>query len=104
MPLPLIPIGIAALLPVIFAALRIFLLANIVGFIMRAIAAFGISYFVMQPFTDTLLDYLAGNFDGMPDVVIEWIGFFNFDKYLNLILSAQSVVWTANFILKKQGN
>jgi len=98
------PVFLAALLPVIFAALRIFMIANIVGFVMRLVAAFGISYFVMQPFTDTLMEYLAGNFDGMPDVVIEWIGFFNFDKYLNLILSAQSLVWTANFILKKQGN
>lgn len=83
-----------------FAALRVFMLANLVGLIVRVLVAFGINFVLIEPAIETVMGILAGKFDVLPDVAAQWVGFFNLDRYIGLILSAYGIQQTANFILK----
>jgi len=94
------PVFLVALLPVLFAALRLFLVANMVGFFLRLLLALGLSFYVIEPLTDQLYDLIAGAMDGLMGDVAAWIGFLNFDKYLSYVLSAQTIAFTTNFALR----
>lgn len=94
------PLVLAPIIAFLFTALRIFMLANLLGFIVRILVAFGFTFWVMGPAIDTIVDLMAGRFGVLPPVAAQWIGFFNVDKYVGLILSAYSIQQAGNFILR----
>lgn len=100
MPIPLLGIAAGTAGAWLFAALRIFLLANLMGFVVRIMAAFGLYFFVVGPVTDELMGVMTGEFGVVPQVVADWLGFFNFDKYVGLIISAYAINAGANFALR----
>lgn len=97
MPAPLV---IAPIIAFLFVCLRVFLVANIVGLIMRVAVAFGISVWLVEPVVDTIMSLMAGKFGILPPVAAAWMGFFNVDRYVGLILSAYGIQSAGNFILR----
>jgi hypothetical protein len=87
-------------MPWVFAALRIFLVVNVTGFVLRVLVALGINIILLQPAINTITGLLTGQFGGLPVVVAGWLGFLNIDKYVSLILSAYAIQQTANFVLR----
>lgn len=104
MPFPLIPIaaagGSAAIMSLFYAGLRIFIMANIVGFILRVLVAFGLNIVLIQPAVDSITGILTGQLSGLPVEAIQWITFFNIHRYIGLIVSGYAVQQGANFILR----
>lgn len=94
------PLVLAPILAFLFAALRIFLIANAVGFLVRILVAFGLNIILIQPAIDTIMALLRGQFGILPEVAAEWVGFFNLDRYIGLILSAYGIQQTGNFIFR----
>lgn len=92
--------ALAALIPILMAALRLFVVANIAGFIFRGLAALGLYFVVMEPVGDMISGMLEGRIGGAPQVVIEWVGFLQLDVYIQLILSAYTIVWASNFVMR----
>lgn len=84
----------------LFVALRIFLIANIVGLVTRVLVAYGITVYLVQPAVDAVIGVLQGKFNVMPAQVALWIEYFNIDVYVGLILSAYSIQSGANYILR----
>jgi hypothetical protein len=82
------------------AALRAFVLANIVGFAIRLLAGLGLYFYVMEPLGDQVMDLMANRFGQLPADVAAWIGYLNLDVYVKAILSAYTVVWASNFVLR----
>jgi hypothetical protein len=89
-----------ALLTFLFTALRIFVVANIVGFILRVMVAFGLNIVLIEPAVSTIMGILSGQMGVLPPVAAAWTGFFNLDRYVGLIISAIGIQQAANFILK----
>jgi hypothetical protein len=87
-------------MPWIFAALRIFIIANVVGFAVRIIAAMGFVFYVVDPVINILVGMLSGQFGGLPPVVSGWVGFLNIDRFVSLVLSAYTIVLATNFVLR----
>lgn len=100
MPLPLLAGAAAGAMPLIMAGLRIFLMANIVGFIVRVLAAFGLNFLVVTPAVETVMGLMEGRIAGLPPVAFHWITFLNFHVYVGLILSGYALQQSANFILR----
>jgi hypothetical protein len=94
------PALLAALVPLLMAALRLFVVANIVGLIIRALVGLGVYFFVMEPLGDQISALMAGRFGGLPPEVAGWVGYLQLDVYVQAILSAYSVVWASNFVLR----
>lgn len=90
----------AALVPILMAALRIFLLANIVGFVVRLFVAFGLYIVLVEPATDLIYATISGRIGGLPPQAIAWLSFFNIGAYIGLILSAYAVQQGANYVLR----
>ena len=91
---------LASLLPLLIAGLRIMLIATIVGFVLRILVVMGFSFFVMDPITDQLMAMISGEAEGLPSLVVDWLAFMNFDKYISLILSAAAIATATNFVLR----
>jgi len=91
---------LAAFVPFFMAALRLFVLANIVGFVVRIFVGLGVYFLVMEPLGDVISDMLSNRFLGLPPEVAGWVGFMNVDVYVQAILSAYAVVWASNFVLR----
>lgn len=90
----------ATLMAWVFAALRIFLVANVVGFVLRVLVAFGLNIVLVEPAVEAVMSIMTGQFNILPGVAADWIGFFNLDRYVGLIISAYSIQFGANYILK----
>lgn len=91
---------LAALIPAFLTALRWFVMANIVGFVIRIFTGLGVYFFVMEPIGDLISTMVANEFGTLPDDVAAWLGYLQLDVYVQLILSAYSVVWASNFVLR----
>ena len=89
-----------ALVAFLFAALRIFMLANVVGFIVRILVTFGINFVLVEPAIEAVMAILTNQFNVMPQAAADWIGYLNIDRYVGLVISAYSIQFSANFILK----
>jgi ABC-type phosphate transport system permease subunit len=87
-------------MPLLFAAMKIFLLANVVGLIVRIFVAFGLNIILVQPAVDAVTGILTGQLSGLPSVAIGWVTFFNVHRYIGLILSGYAVQQGANFVLR----
>lgn len=94
---------IAALAPWLWAGLKIFILANIVGFVVRLVIALGLYFYVVQPAGDAMLDVLQGRVGLLPPEVVAWVGYLNIDRFLSLVFSAAMIVMAANFVLRHRG-
>jgi hypothetical protein len=94
------PAILAAFVPFLMAALRLFVVANAVGVVIRVLVGLGVYFFVMEPLGDQISNLVQGRFTGAPQTVVAWLGFLNFDVYIQAILSAQSIVWASNYILR----
>jgi hypothetical protein len=94
------PAILAAFVPFLMAALRLFVVANIVGVVIRVFVGLGVYFFVMEPLGDQISAMLEGRITGAPQVVVAWLGYLNFDVYIQAILSAQSIVWASNYVLR----
>lgn len=94
--------ALAVLLPWIFTAIKIFLVANLVGFIVRIFAGLGLYFLVLSPVIDTIGALLAGRFGVLPPPVATWVGFFNFDRFFSLWLSGYAIAQSTNFVLRLQ--
>lgn len=90
-----------AILALFYAGLRIFLLANLVGFVVRVLMAFGLYFLVMEPTTDLVMDVLSNRFGLLPPDVADWIGFLRIDDYVSIVMSAYAIVAVSNIVLKK---
>ena len=100
MPLPLLAVGAGALSTFLFAALRVFLIANLAGLVLRVLVAFGLNIVIVEPAIEAVMSIMTNQFGVLPQAAADWIGFFNLDRYVGLVLSAYAIVQTANFILK----
>ncbi len=94
------PAILAAFVPFLMAALRLFIVGNIVGLIIRALVGLGLYFFVMEPIGDQISAMLEGRIGGAPQIVIAWLGYLQIDVYVQTILSAYTIVWASNFILR----
>lgn len=94
---------IPALLPLLWAGLRVFVLANLVGFVTRLLAAFGLYFFITGPVTELGMEGLQGALDGLPLQAANWIGFLNFDRYLSITTSAIAIVTAGRVLLRHRG-
>lgn len=91
-----------ALVAFLFAALRIFMIANLVGFAVRLLAAFGLYFLVVEPTTDVVMDVLTNRFNIIPGVAADWIGYLKVDVYVGMIMSAFGIVQVSNIVLRKR--
>lgn len=91
-----------ALVAFLFAALRIFMIANIVGFAVRLLAAFGLYFMVVEPTTEAVMNVLTNKFNVIPGVAADWIGYMKVDVYVGMILSAYGIAQISNFVLRKR--
>lgn len=89
-----------AIVALFYAAMRWFLIANVVGFMVRVLVAFGINIVLIQPAVDTIVGVLQGQFGLLPPVAYQWVVFFNLPRYVGLILSGYAIQQTANFVLR----
>lgn len=94
------PAILAAFLTALMHAARLFVVMNVVGFAVRLFSAFGLYFFVMEPITDQISEMLQGRIAGAPAVVIVWLGYLQVDMYVQVILSAYTIVWASNFVLR----
>lgn len=94
------PAILAAFVPFLMAALRLFVMANIVGLVIRVFVGLGLYFFVMEPLGDTISDMLANRFGALPPEVAGWVGYLQVDVYVQAILSAYTVVWASNYVLR----
>lgn len=84
-----------------FGALRWFVAANLVGFFVRLLVALGLTVVVVEPAIEAVMGVMSSAFASALDpVVIEWVGFFNLDTYVGIIISAYAIQVAANFVLK----
>lgn len=86
------------------SALLIRLAAAKAGLFVASVLAFiGIEFatqnYVVEPILQTVRN-LTGQ---LPSGAAEWVGFFQFDKYLSIIFSAHTVRSGRDFFLKKVG-
>lgn len=95
-----LPVIAAAFVPFLMAGLRLFIVANIVGLVLRVFVGLGVYFFVMAPIGDQITGMLMGRLGGAPRVAIEWIGYLQVDVYIQTILSAYTVLWASNFVLR----
>ncbi|MFO0433558.1 MAG: hypothetical protein ACK50G_03670, partial [bacterium] len=84
----------------LMAALRLFVMANIVGLVIRVFVGLGLYFFVMEPLGDTISDMLSNRFGALPPEVAGWVGYLQVDVYVQAILSAYTVVWASNYVLR----
>lgn len=94
------PAFLAALIPLFMAAFRLFLVGNLIGLGVRLLAGIGLYFYVMEPLGGLIMDQLQGRIGGAPQVVIEWVGYLQVDVYVQMILSAYTIVWVSNFVLR----
>jgi len=94
------PAFILALLPLFFSAVRLFMMANMIAFVLRLAVGLGLSFFVIEPIADDLLNLLLMKIDGLPGDVAAWIGYLNIDRYLSLVISAYAIQITTNFFAR----
>ncbi len=94
------PAILAAFVPFLMAALRLFIVGNIIGLGIRLMTGLGLYFLVMEPIGDQITAMLEGRIGGAPQVVIEWLGYLQVDVYVQTILSAYTIVWASNFILR----
>lgn len=94
------PLWFAALLPLLWSALRIFVVANIVGFFLRLMVGVGLYFYVFEPAGSNIMALIQGKVGGLPASAVAWFGFLNIDRYLSLVLSAGTVAFASNFILR----
>lgn len=94
------PLWLAGLIPLLWAALRIFVVANLVGFALRLLVGLGLYFYVFEPTGSYVMDLVEGKVGGMPAIAVSWLGFFNIDRYLSLILTAGTIAFGSNFILR----
>jgi hypothetical protein len=92
--------ALAILMPYIWTALRIFMVANVVGFVVRILVALGLNFVILEPAVDTVVGILQGQFSILPPVVASWVGFFNVDRYFTIIISAYATAAATNFVLR----
>jgi len=90
----------APLIPLLVSAGKLFVAANVVGFAVRLLAGLGLYFVVMEPVGDALGNYIRAQFQGLPGVVLDWLGFMRIDVYLQLILSAYAIVMASNFAMR----
>jgi len=95
-----VPAILAAFLGALLPLLRALLVANVVGLAVRVLAGLGIYFLVMDPIGDLIGQTLSGRIGAGPQVVLDWVGYLQVDVYLQAILSAYSIVWVSNFILR----
>ena len=100
MPLPLLGLAAPTVMGFLFAALRIFMLANIVGFVMRVLVAFGLNIILVEPAIEAIMSILSRQFNVIPQAAADWVGFLNLDRYVGLILSGYAIHQATNFILR----
>lgn len=94
------PAILAAFVPFLMAALRLFIVANVVGVVIRVLVGLGVYFFVMEPIGNAIYDLLQGRLGGAPQGMIDWLGYLNFDVYVQAILSAQTIAWASNYVLR----
>lgn len=94
------PAILAMFVPFLLGALRLFIIGNIVGFGIRLLAGFGLYFFVMEPIGDQISQMLQGQFGSAPAIALSWIGYLQVDVYVQAILSAYTILWASNFVLR----
>lgn len=94
------PAIFAAFVPFLMAALRLFVVANIVGVVIRVFVGLGLYFFVMEPIGDQITGMLEGRLGGAPEIALAWMGYLQVDVYVQTILSAYTIVWASNYILR----
>jgi len=94
------PAILAAFVPFLMGALRLFIVANLLGFAIRLMVGLGVYFFVMEPLGNTISGYVEGRFGGLPPAAAGWLGYIQLDVYVQAILSAYTVVWASNFVMR----
>ena len=89
-----------AVMALLFAALRVFIAANLVGFVVRLLVAFGLNFVLVEPAVEAVMQVMQSEFNVLPGTAADWIGFFNLDRYVGLIISAYAIVAVSNFVMK----
>ena len=92
--------ALIALVPFAVAALRIFLIANMLGLLLRVLVGLGLYFVVLDPVVNELVSVLQGQFGILPAPVASWVGFLNIDRFVSLVLSAFAIQQTSNFVLR----
>lgn len=94
------PAILAMFVPFLMAALRLFIVGNIVGLAIRIFVGLGLYFFVMEPLGDRISDMLQGRLGGAPAVALAWMGYLQVDIYIQAILSAYTIAWASNYVLR----
>ena len=67
------PAFLIPFMTVIFAAARLFVIANMVGFVLRLFVAFGVNFLIMEPISDGLLSLISNQIGGMAGEIADWV-------------------------------
>lgn len=71
------------------------------AWIAGALAALGIGLTVQVALFDQLMDYAQTGFSGLPSTAAHWLGFFNVDRYVSIVLSGYVGASAKKIIMKK---
>lgn len=93
------------MLPAIWAALT-----SALGWLVRSqigrwlaigLTALGIQFVATEALLDPLIAYIQSNVGGSAGAATAWLGFFNVDRYVTLILSAYVAAASVSFTLQR---
>lgn len=89
----------ASLMTLLWTGLRLFIAANILGFILRVVVALGFYFFVSGPIVQGGIEAAM---DQLPLGIAQWVGFLNIDRYFSAVLSAAAVVTAGRVLLRRR--
>ena len=92
-------------MPVIWAALTSafgWLVRSQIGrWIVIALGAIGIQFVATEALLDPLIAHISSNVGGGVGAATAWLGFFNVDRYVTLILSAYAAAASLGFAMQR---
>jgi Protein of unknown function (DUF2523) len=92
-------------MPAIWAALTSalgWLVRSQIGrWVLIGLGALGIQFAVTEGVVDPLIEHITANVAGAGGAAAAWLGFFNVDRYITLILSAYAAAAATGFVVQK---
>ena len=88
-------------MPWLLGALSGLVFSKAGAWIAGLMAALGIGLAVQGVVLDQVMDYAQQGFGGLPATIAAWVGFFNVDRYVTLVISGYLGATVKRVILRK---